>query len=216
MGNVYRTANGRQVDADGIRLANEHVIALGNLRVNARGDELGPGGRVVKTRDQVMKEYYSLNTPTAMDMVIPVTPPPVVAPVNKPVVIAPKVEEIVQFNPNSGIDPEDFAPIPQPSPAPVAKPAPVVKMVPDIIEAPVAVVPEIIQPVVVVAPAVVPVVPAPVAVAPKITSPITAKPAEQPTAPLIRGSLASAVAKKTRVEQVEKLPLNKANGVQRF
>jgi hypothetical protein len=208
MGNVYRTANGRQVDADGIRLANEHVIALGNLKVNARGDELGPGGRVVKTRDQVMKEYYALHTPTALDL--PITAP-VAQPVQKPAVIAPKVEEIVQFNPNSGIDPEDFTPIPVPVQAPVAKPAPVVKMVADTILAPVAVVPEIIQPV---APVVI--APAPVAVAPKITSPITAKPSAQPTPPLIRGSLASAVAKKTKVEQVEKLPLNKANGVQRF
>jgi hypothetical protein len=208
MANVYRTANGRQIDVDGIRLANESVIALGNLKVNARGDELGPGGRVVRTRDQVMKEYYALNTPTALDDNPMVQrQQPVAAPVQKPVVIAPIVEEIVQFNPDSGIDPEDFAPIPAPAPVPVAKPAPVVKLVPDIIETPVAVVPEIIQPVVPVAPAL---------VAPKITSPITAKPSAQPTAPLMRGSLASAVAKKTKVEQVEKLPQNKANGVQRF
>jgi hypothetical protein len=207
MANVYRTANGRQVDVDGIRLANESVIALGNLRVNARGDELGPGGKVVKTRDQVMKEYYALHTPTAVDMPIPRQ---VATPVNKPVVIAPKVEEIVQFNPNSGIDPEDFAPIQAPILAPVSKPAPVEKIQADTIFAPVAVVPEIIQPVINVP------ISSPVNPGPKITSPITAKPTAQPTAPLIRGSLASAVAKKTRVEQVEKLPQNKANGVQRF
>jgi hypothetical protein len=205
MGNVYRTANGRQVDADGIRLANEHVIALGNLKVNARGDELGPGGRVVKTRDQVMKEYYALHTPTALDL--PITAP-VAQPVQKPAVIAPKVEEIVQFNPNSGIDPEDFTPIPAPMQVPVAKPAPVEKMVADTILAPVAVAPEIIQkPVEVVTPVakVEVVAPAPLG-----------KPFRPSTEPTIRGSLASAVAKKTKVEQVEKLPLNKANGVQRF
>jgi hypothetical protein len=208
MANVYRSANGRQIDVDGIRLANESVIALGNLKVNARGDELGPGGRVVRTRDQVMKEYYALNTPTAMDdnVVLP-HQQPVAEPVKQPVVIAPIVEEIVQFNPDSGIDPEDFAPIPQPAPTPVAKPAPVVKLVPDVIEVPVAVVPEIIQP---------KVKPASGTVAPRITSPITATPLIPNPAPTIRGSLASAVAKKTKVEQVEKLPQNKANGVQRF
>jgi hypothetical protein len=163
-----------------------------------------------------MKEYYALNTPTALDDNPMVQrQQPVAAPVQKPVVITPIVEEIVQFNPDSGIDPEDFAPIPAPAPAPVAKPAPVVKLVPDIVETPVAVVPEIIQPVVE-APVVAVAAKAVVPVAPKITSPITAKPSAQPTAPLMRGSLASAVAKKTRVEQVEKLPQNKANGVQRF
>lgn len=66
MSRAYRSAQGRVVDMEKLRLANEETIAVGNMKVNARGDQLGPGGRVVKTRNQLMKEYYSLNTPTSV------------------------------------------------------------------------------------------------------------------------------------------------------
>jgi hypothetical protein len=62
---IYRTAQGKVVDFDAILLQNEEAIAIGNQKVNARGDELGPGGKVVKTRAQVMEEYYKLSSPTA-------------------------------------------------------------------------------------------------------------------------------------------------------
>lgn len=64
---VYKTANGRQINIDAIIAQNEESIAVGNMRVNARGDELGPGGRIEKTRDKVMADYYKLNTPVASD-----------------------------------------------------------------------------------------------------------------------------------------------------
>jgi hypothetical protein len=63
MKKVYKSALGRAIDMDTLRLANEETIAVGNMRVNARGDELGPGGEVVRTRNEVMAEYYKLNTP---------------------------------------------------------------------------------------------------------------------------------------------------------
>ena len=62
MGKVYRTAMGKQVDIDAIQHINSEVIAVGNMNVNARGDQLGPGGKVVKTRNEVMKENYKLHT----------------------------------------------------------------------------------------------------------------------------------------------------------
>ena len=58
MGKIYRTAQGRSLDMETIRLQNELVPALGNMRVNARGDQLGPGGKIVKTREMIMDEYY--------------------------------------------------------------------------------------------------------------------------------------------------------------
>jgi len=58
MKRVYRTALGRSVDMDTIRLANEEILAVGNMSVNARGDEIGPGGEIVRSRNQVMAEYY--------------------------------------------------------------------------------------------------------------------------------------------------------------
>lgn len=69
MSKLYRTAMGKMVDLDAIALANESVIAVGNMKVNARGDELGPGGKIVKTRGQLMQEYHKLNSaPVAEDI----------------------------------------------------------------------------------------------------------------------------------------------------
>lgn len=67
MGKLYRSAMGKPVDMDLLRLSNEETIAVGNMRTNARGDQLGKGGKVVKTRAEVMKEYHRLNTPIAED-----------------------------------------------------------------------------------------------------------------------------------------------------
>jgi hypothetical protein len=62
MKRTYRTAQGKMVDIDTLILSNEQTIAIGNMNVNARGDELGPGGNVVNKRNQVMDDYYRLNT----------------------------------------------------------------------------------------------------------------------------------------------------------
>ena len=72
MSKIYRTSRGDAVDMDQLRLSNESTIAIGNARTNARGDQLGPGGKIVKTRSQIMQEYHKLNTPVASE--IPVGP----------------------------------------------------------------------------------------------------------------------------------------------
>jgi hypothetical protein len=56
---VYRTMNGKEIDLDKLRLKNETVLAVGNVKVNARGDELGPGGKIIRKREDVMSEYYT-------------------------------------------------------------------------------------------------------------------------------------------------------------
>jgi hypothetical protein len=61
----YRSMQGKPVDMDLLRQRNELTPAVGNARVNARGDELGPGGKIVKKREDVMKEYYN-NNPQAV------------------------------------------------------------------------------------------------------------------------------------------------------
>ena len=55
---VYRSMQGKTVDMDMLRQRNELTPAVGNARVNARGDQLGPGGKVIKKREEVMREYY--------------------------------------------------------------------------------------------------------------------------------------------------------------
>lgn len=48
---VYRTARGAQLDMLKLINQNEMTIAVGNAKVNARGDKLGPGGAVVQPRN---------------------------------------------------------------------------------------------------------------------------------------------------------------------
>lgn len=55
---IHRSANGKVVDMDQLRQKHETTVAVGNIRVNARGDELGPGGVITKTRDEQLKEFY--------------------------------------------------------------------------------------------------------------------------------------------------------------
>jgi hypothetical protein len=60
MANNYRTAHGKTIDIDKLRLVNEDTIAVGNMKVNARGDQLGQGGKVVATRNEVMNQQYKI------------------------------------------------------------------------------------------------------------------------------------------------------------
>ena len=59
MPSVYRTALGKQIDIDKVRLLNEETPAIGNMRVNARGDELDRNGNIKRTKDQAMAENYN-------------------------------------------------------------------------------------------------------------------------------------------------------------
>lgn len=64
---VHRTARGQVVDMESLRLANDGTIAVGNMKVNARGDELGFGGKVVRTKKEVMDETYKVHTMVPQD-----------------------------------------------------------------------------------------------------------------------------------------------------
>ena len=55
---MYRTMQGRMVDIEKLRSANESVQAVGNMNVNARGDVLGSSGQVVTPKAEVIKKYY--------------------------------------------------------------------------------------------------------------------------------------------------------------
>ena len=55
---MYRTMQGRMVDIEKLRTANEGVQAVGNMNVNARGDVLGAGGQVVTSKETIIKQYY--------------------------------------------------------------------------------------------------------------------------------------------------------------
>lgn len=57
----YRTTHGKVLDIDKLRLVNEKTIAVGNMKVNARGDQLGQGGEIVATRNQLMNQQYKIH-----------------------------------------------------------------------------------------------------------------------------------------------------------
>lgn len=57
----YRTMMGKEIDMDKLIAQNELMPAIGNMKVNARGDELGPGGKIIRKREEVMAQYYETN-----------------------------------------------------------------------------------------------------------------------------------------------------------
>lgn len=84
---------GKQVDMDMLRKKNELTPAVtgGTARVNARGDELGAGGKIIRKREDAMRDNYNNQVNTVPDEVTPrtakvveeddwVEPAPVVAP----------------------------------------------------------------------------------------------------------------------------------------
>ena len=53
---VYRSMQGKEVDMHKIVMQNEMTVAVGNVKVNARGDELGPGGKIIRKREEVLND----------------------------------------------------------------------------------------------------------------------------------------------------------------
>jgi len=51
---VYRSMQGKEVDMHKLVMQNEMTVAVGNVKVNARGDELGPGGQIIRKREEVL------------------------------------------------------------------------------------------------------------------------------------------------------------------
>ena len=53
---IYRTMQGKEIDMGKLINQNEMTVAVGNMRVNARGDKLGPGGAIIQTREEILAE----------------------------------------------------------------------------------------------------------------------------------------------------------------
>ncbi len=70
MGKTYTSMRGKSVDMEKLTLQNELTPAVGNVRVNARGDQLGPGGKIVKTKEQMLQDYYATNPGAVKDELV--------------------------------------------------------------------------------------------------------------------------------------------------
>jgi hypothetical protein len=55
------TMQGKTLDIGAIMAQNETAIALGNASMNARGDIVGPGGAIIRRKEQVAQEYHKSN-----------------------------------------------------------------------------------------------------------------------------------------------------------
>ncbi|MEE8233129.1 MAG: hypothetical protein V3R41_00415, partial [Gammaproteobacteria bacterium] len=61
---VYRTAKGKPLDMEALRIANEKTIAGGNMSVNAKGDII-QNGKVIKTAKERVASSYEGTTQVA-------------------------------------------------------------------------------------------------------------------------------------------------------
>ena len=85
---VYKTMQGQILDMDKLMQKNELTPAVGNAKMNARGDKLGAGGKIVQTREEMVAEYYETNPKAAKKTkltptVVEEEPAPVAPKVNK-------------------------------------------------------------------------------------------------------------------------------------
>lgn len=60
---THRSNRGVPLDLGKLMAQQEKNITVGNVKTNARGDQLGRGGRVVKSADQIAREHYANNPP---------------------------------------------------------------------------------------------------------------------------------------------------------
>ena len=56
---IYKSARGKAVDMGALRLKNEKERAVGNMKVNARGDVINDAGLVTHAKPQQLHKQYS-------------------------------------------------------------------------------------------------------------------------------------------------------------
>lgn len=59
---IYKTAQGKSIDLGTIMLQNEHVRAVGNMNVNARGDIVDSNNKVIETKNRRIQRQNSQQT----------------------------------------------------------------------------------------------------------------------------------------------------------
>jgi hypothetical protein len=83
---VYRSMQGKEVDMNKLINTNELTPAVGNAKVNARGDKLGPGGVIIQRREEILAAAAPENAVPDQINVRPAAPvPATAAPVKKDV-----------------------------------------------------------------------------------------------------------------------------------
>ena len=64
-----RTNKGQNIDMEALIAANRESPAVGNMKVNAAGDVVGPGGKVVQPNEDRVRAYYRDNPSSSTSQV---------------------------------------------------------------------------------------------------------------------------------------------------
>lgn len=97
----HTTYRGATIDMDSMRRENERVPAIGNMKVNARGDRI-KNGQITKTADEIARErgrIQSVLVNTGLKGPIPVIEnlQPEVKPITKPITPAPTKNKEIEL-----------------------------------------------------------------------------------------------------------------------
>ena len=112
---VYKTAQGKTVDLGTIMLQNEHVRAVGNMNVNARGDRLDENNRVIETKNRQIQRQNDRTTVVAPEATVHTS----TVRAKRAQQEADTVEEVAQSKNTFGLD---IHPIQEPAPVDTTTP----------------------------------------------------------------------------------------------
>jgi hypothetical protein len=110
---VKRSNRGIPIDFDALMAKAGESTAVGNMRVNAHGDVLGPGGQVVQSNEDRVRAYYKNNPRSSTSASLKGNAP---APKLQPDAAAPEVKTAATAKENVRTKAV------QPDPTPVAEP----------------------------------------------------------------------------------------------
>ena len=133
-----KSMRGVEIDLGKLMARQEKNITIGNTKTNARGDQLGKGGRIVKSADELAREHYNRNDPKA------VVQGGIKADADTPEIRQTRVEEIAKPQEDDWKEPEPTKPAvtpeikpastPEVKPAAMPRPDPVPEQVPAPVE----------------------------------------------------------------------------------
>ena len=108
---MKRSMRGIEIDIAKLMARQEKNITIGNTKSNARGDQLGKGGKIVKSADELAREHYNRNDPKA------VVQGGIKADADTPEILQTRVEEIAKPQEDDWKEPES-TPESTPEPTP--------------------------------------------------------------------------------------------------
>ena len=118
---IYRTAQGKTVDLGTIMLQNEHVRAVGNMKVNARGDRLDSNNQVIETKSQQIQNQNNRTTTNVSSAPVHTSSKKA----KKRVDTQAPVDTVVSPDPVVDSTPDPVDPVVDSTPAPAPAPTPV-------------------------------------------------------------------------------------------